>query len=251
MLWLGGWLAVVTPACAAAEADTVAAEELFLDRVGPLLKQRCLACHGDDPQKIKGGLDLRSREAMLRGGESGEPAVAPGASGESPLYLAVMREDPAAAMPPKDNDRLAPEDVAAIRSWIDGGAPWPSPRAGKPAKPYTWDAKDGVTVATSGGLSPEWTNRRYKPADLWAYRPLRRPPVPAVQGSTAGDPIDAFLDAARIRLGLEAAPPADPPSTRTSPTNASSASRSPAMRSIPPTPRRSWPWDSCGWGRGS
>ena len=66
-----------------------------------------------------------------------------------------------------------------------------------------------MTVATSGGLSPEWTNRRYKPADLWAYRPLRRPAVPAVGGRSSASPIDAFLDATRARLGLKPAPAAD------------------------------------------
>ena len=126
---------------AAPAADGGAAADLFLARIGPLFKQRCLACHGDDPKKLKGGLDLRSREAMLQGGESGEPAVVPGVPDESPLYRAVTREDPTLAMPPKENDKLAAEDVTAIRAWIEGGAPWPlaerqadrrSPRPGTP-----------------------------------------------------------------------------------------------------------------------
>jgi len=29
-------------------------------------------------------------------------------------------------------------------------------------------SEDGVPVKTSGGLSPEWTNRKYKPEGLWA-----------------------------------------------------------------------------------
>jgi mono/diheme cytochrome c family protein len=190
-------------------ADTGAAAELFLTRIGPLFKQRCLGCHGDDPKKLKGGLDLRSREAMLQGGESGEPAVASGRPDESPLYRAVTRDDPTLAMPPKENDKLAAEDVAAIRSWIEAGAPWPLPGEKRPAKPYAWDARDGVTVATSGGLSPEWTNRRYKPADLWAYRPLQRPPLPSSLYTASVHPIDAFLDASRKSLGVAAAPAAD------------------------------------------
>ena len=113
------------------------------------------------------------------------------------------------AMPPKENDRLAVEDVTAIRTWIKGGAPWPLADDKRPARPSYWDSGEGVTVATSGGLSPEWTNRRYKPADLWAYRPLRRPAVPAVVGGSTTNPIDAFLDTTRVRLGLKPAPPAD------------------------------------------
>jgi mono/diheme cytochrome c family protein len=196
------------------KTDTAtAAADLFLARIGPLLKARCLGCHGDDPGKLRGGLDLRSRASLLRGGDSGEPAVAPGRPEESPLYLAVRRDDPTLAMPPKENDKLAPEEVAAIRSWIEGGAPWPLESAGgkKPAKYDDWSNKDGVTVATSGGLSPEWTNRRYKPENLWAYRPLSRPEVPAAtpQSSAGSNPIDAFLAARLDALGLPPAPPAD------------------------------------------
>jgi mono/diheme cytochrome c family protein len=186
-----------------------AATELFLGKVAPLLKTRCLACHGDDAQKLKGGLDLRSREAMLKGGESGEPALEPGRPDDSLLYLAVTRDDPTLAMPPKENDKLAAEEVAAIRSWIEAGAPWAAPAEQSRARTYTWDNQDGVRVATSGGLSSEWTNRRYKPADLWAYRPLHAPAVPVAPGVSGVNPIDAFLDQARARLGLQSAPPAD------------------------------------------
>src|SRR5689334_7510086 len=77
------------------------AEELFRARIGPLLKERCVDCHGRDPKKVRGGLDLRSRETMLKGGESGEPAVVSGQPAQSLLYQAVTREDPTFAMPPK------------------------------------------------------------------------------------------------------------------------------------------------------
>ncbi|MDA1231480.1 MAG: DUF1549 and DUF1553 domain-containing protein [Planctomycetota bacterium] len=33
---------------------------------------------------------------------------------------------------------------------------------------------EGVIVATSGGTSQDWTNRRYKPEDLWAFQPLKK-----------------------------------------------------------------------------
>ena len=48
-----------------AGASDVAAEQLFVARIMPLLKTKCLACHGEDEAKIKGGLDLRTRAAML------------------------------------------------------------------------------------------------------------------------------------------------------------------------------------------
>ena len=44
----------------------------FAGKVLPLLKEKCFACHGDDPKKIKGKFDLRTRESLMRGGESGD-----------------------------------------------------------------------------------------------------------------------------------------------------------------------------------
>ena len=69
-----------------------------------LLSAKCFACHGDDPEKIKGELNLRSREGMLKGGESGEPALTPGQPRKSRLYIAVTGQDADLEMPPKAAD---------------------------------------------------------------------------------------------------------------------------------------------------
>ena len=42
------------------------AERDFTLKVLPLLKAKCFACHGDDPEKIKGELNMLSREGLLR-----------------------------------------------------------------------------------------------------------------------------------------------------------------------------------------
>jgi mono/diheme cytochrome c family protein len=165
--------------------------------VGILLKDRCHGCHGDDPKGSKGGLDLRTRETALRGGESGQPAIVPGKPDESRMYLAVRRTTDVAAMPPKQNDKLSAEQIELIRRWIAAGAEWPV--AGVAAEPA-----DGVPVRTSGGLSPEWTNRKYKPDDLWAYQPVRLPAVPRGK-----HPLDALLAARMDAIGLAPAPPSD------------------------------------------
>jgi len=47
------------------------AESLFVRRVAPLFHEKCLACHGQDEAKIKGGLDLRTPAATLKGGGCG------------------------------------------------------------------------------------------------------------------------------------------------------------------------------------
>jgi Protein of unknown function (DUF1549)/Protein of unknown function (DUF1553)/Planctomycete cytochrome C len=198
-------LLTVAARLAAADPPPTVAEAAFALKVQPLLKAKCLACHGDDPKDLKSGLDLTSREGALKGGESGKPAVVPWKADDSPLYRAATRNDPSvAAMPPKATDKLAASDVTAIQIWINGGAPWPS--AERAAAIRKAAATTGVTVKTSGGLSPEWTNRTYKPEDLWAYGPLRKPVVPNPVGA---NPIDAFLNAKLAVLGLDPAPRAD------------------------------------------
>ncbi len=177
-------------------------------RIAPLFSERCLACHGNDEKKIKGGLDMRSLVEVMKGGDSGEAAIVPGKPEVSPLYLAVRRtHEDWKAMPPKEADKLYAEQVGWIREWIAGGAPWPDQgKAAEIAKTNSakWATEDGVPVKTSGGLSAEWTNRKYKSEGLWAYQPVKKPELPC-SGAAA---VDALI-AAKLPTGLAVAPPAD------------------------------------------
>ena len=62
-------------------SDSTAREEAsqeiarFESDILPIFEAKCLACHGEKLQQ--NGLDLRTRESVLKGGESG-PAVEPG-----------------------------------------------------------------------------------------------------------------------------------------------------------------------------
>ncbi|MDA7680146.1 hypothetical protein N8622_02715 [bacterium] len=108
--------------------EKVAADVLFARIVLPLFKTKCLACHGEDPKKkLKGDFDMRNRAGLLKGGESEEPSIVAGKPLQSPLYLAVTREHEGdwESMPPKENDKLSTVQVAYIKDWIAGGAPWP------------------------------------------------------------------------------------------------------------------------------
>ncbi len=143
---------------------------------------------------------------MLRGGASSDRVLVPGNAGASLLYQAVRRADPRFRMPPKETDRLSQDQVWKIRDWINAGAPWPDD-----ATVRAYVAEDlaagrtsaGVMVATSGGLSEEWTNRRYKEEDLWAFRPLARVSPPALESE---HPVDAFIERRLAQAELEAAP---------------------------------------------
>jgi hypothetical protein len=169
-----------TPSPTAATAE--GSETLFVRRVWPLLQQKCLPCHGDDPAKIKGGLDLRTHTAALAGGNSDQPAFVAGQPDRSPLYLATLRDhadwEP---MPPKEPDQLSAAQIDWLRQWIVGGAPWPDAARQKQlaaAHAEKNPADDGITMPTSGGLSADWTNRRYAPAGMWAYQPVKKPALP-------------------------------------------------------------------------
>ncbi len=81
-----------------------------------VLQKNCTGCHG---QSAMSGLDLRSREAALKGGRRGA-ALVPGQSTQSLLY-GVISGAQKPLMPPSGN--LSPEDVAAVKRWIDAGAP--------------------------------------------------------------------------------------------------------------------------------
>ena len=190
-------------------ADKVEADVLFARKVLPLFKQRCIVCHGEDPKKkLKGEFDMRTRAVLLKGGESEEPSIVPGKPLQSPLYLAStrMHEDDWEAMPPKENDKLSAKEITYIKDWISGGAPWPDEKRIaailKEADP--WGEADGVLVKTSGGLSEDWTNRKYAPENLWAYQPIKRPRLPM----KSANPIDAFIGM-QLPKGLNPAPVAD------------------------------------------
>ncbi len=199
-------LTVLIAASAAAADDK--GEMLFVRRITPLFHEKCLACHGKDEAKIKGGLDMRTLASTLKGGESKLSGFVAGRPEESPIYLAATRKHGDwEAMPPKEADALATEQLAWIKEWIQAGAPWPDGARAKAiaqANEASWSKEDGVPIATSGGQSPEWTRRKYKPEDLWAYQPVRKPAPPLGHAN----PVDAFINA-RLPAGLSPAPAAD------------------------------------------
>ena len=201
-------LAVLSSQTAKA-AEEVAGDVLFARKVLPLFKERCIVCHGEDPKKkLKGKFDMRTRADLLKGGESEEPSIVPGKPLQSPLYLSSSREheDDWEPMPPKENDKLNAKQIAYIRDWIAGGAPWPDDKQITELlqQKDPWAAEGGVVVKTSGGLSREWTNRKYAQKDLWAYQPIKRPKLPL----KSANPIDAFIHA-KLPNGLQPAPLAD------------------------------------------
>ena len=178
-------------------------EKLFALKVKPLLKQKCFSCHGGE-DKIKGDLILTNREDMLLGGESSDDVLIPGDGENSLMYIATTWTLEDYEMPPKEPDRITEEQGWLIRDWITAGAPWPSD---EDQVIIQEKYAEGVIVQTTGGLDDDWTNRRYKEEDLWAYQPIANPKPPA--RSKRAHPVDAFIDDKLYDLGLSPAKLAD------------------------------------------
>ena len=187
--------------------------KLFTEKIHPLFVNKCGGCHGDAGKKIKGDYDMRSRDLLIKGGESGVPAVNLKNPLNSPLLKSVMRVDEDTEMPPKENDKLTKEEIGWIREWIQGGAPWPK-TSQKVVYDKNWskaDEKGHVRVKTSGGENITWTNRRYDPKGLWAYQPIKKTAVPSKfkNSQAPKNPIDAFILKELENSGLSFAPKAE------------------------------------------
>lgn len=177
-------------------------EKLFAIHVKPLLDEKCLACHGADPDDIQGDLDLRTRKAMLAGGEAFESSVVVLGDGDhSMLYVTTTRTEEGYEMPPKESDKLTQEQQWWIRDWVNEGAEWPDDNRVRAIQDRY---AQGELVPVSKALSDEWQNRRYETEKLWAYRPVQKPDVPA--GHHA---VDWFINRKLNEIDLLAAPAAD------------------------------------------
>ena len=92
----------------------------FTHEVVPVLRKHCAKCHTG--ARKQGGFSFDTRNAMLKGGESG-PAVKPGDAAHSPLLDRITTADPDLQMPP-EGARLSSGEVALLRRWIENGLSW-------------------------------------------------------------------------------------------------------------------------------
>src|SRR5262245_2092782 len=165
------------PALAGSPADE------FELKIRPVLIEHCYKCHSAEHKTEKGGLRLDSRDAMLKGGESG-PAVVPGKPAESRLLKAIRHVEDAPKMPPKGPE-LPVTVVSDFEAWIAAGAP--------------------VPAATKAAGTIDWAAARRH----WAFQPVR-PQESGVRGQESGvNPIDAVLSEKLNAAGLTMSRPAD------------------------------------------
>src|SRR5206468_3378802 len=109
--------------------------EFFEKKIRPVLAERCYKCHSREAEKLKGELLLDSKEGMLKGGESGKPAIVPGNAEASRLIEAIRYGNEELQMPPPKSGRLTAEQVADFVAWVNLGAPDPRTKAATKAAP--------------------------------------------------------------------------------------------------------------------
>ena len=148
----------------------------FVRDVRPIFEKHCCECHGG--QKQKSGLRFDVKAAALKGGDSGEPCIVPGAAAKSFLIRLVASVDEDERMPSK-GPPLSPGEIATLTTWINEGAVWP----------------DGVDTTTLIAKT-----------DWWSLKPLHLPRVGALKPEQR---IDEFVAAKRAEKGLAASPRAD------------------------------------------
>ncbi len=165
--------------------------EYFEQKIRPILVDHCYKCHSSEAKKAKGGLQLDTRDNLLKGGETG-PAILPGEPEKSLLIKAVSYTDENLQMPPTKGGggKLSQAQIDTLTEWVKIGAP--DPRVSKDAA-----AHQPETIAA-------------KARNHWAFQPIRNPPMPLVKNKRwARTPVDAFVLAGLEANALTPSPSAD------------------------------------------
>jgi hypothetical protein len=119
----------------------------FQRQVRPILVDKCFACHGQDEKHREGSLRLDLRESILKGGDTGVPAVVPGKPEGSELWLRVSTTDPTISMPPKSFKKpLTDAEREILRQWIEAGAEYQE----------HWAFRPPVKAAVPETMTKDW-----------------------------------------------------------------------------------------------
>ncbi|MFT5467816.1 MAG: hypothetical protein ACI8UO_002923 [Verrucomicrobiales bacterium] len=124
--------------------------ELFQKTIRPALEEHCLRCHGGE--KTRAAFDLTSREALLKGGDTG--AAIDLEKPELSFLLAVLRHDEEPFMPAK-KPKLDQQLLTTFAKWVELGAPYDKPLIEKNA-----DDEPAAMVVTDADR------------EFWSFKPL-------------------------------------------------------------------------------
>ena len=155
--------------------------DFFETKIRPVLVDHCYKCHSADSKIIKGGLRVDSRQALIKGGDSGSSIVL--GDPTKSLLIKALKYD-GLEMPPKG--RLSDSVIKDFETWIKMGAP---------------DPRKLIETPIVRILDIE-AGRKH-----WAFQPILDPKPPLVKDAAWPlDPLDRFLLAklekiTRPRLG--------------------------------------------------
>jgi hypothetical protein len=147
----------------------------FTRDIKGILSNRCVRCHGPDPEGRSGGGDEGLRLDTFAGATAdlgGHAAIVPGKPDESELISRITSSDPDLVMPPPDAGQpLSEKQIDLLKRWIAAGA-------------------------------------IYEPH--WAYVPPKRPSLPSVKNTSwPKNDIDRFVLVRLEAEGLNPQPEAD------------------------------------------
>ena len=165
-------------------ASRASGKQLF-EEIRPALQKNCLLCHGGKFRQA--GLDLSTRETLLRGSEQHGPVVVPGDAAAS-LLIKKIRHQHEPGMP-YQGEKLPDEVIGKIAAWVEAGSPY----------------LEALEMADDAQLS-----QLLPGSDHWAYQPPQRPALPRVKSHAwIRNPVDAFLAASHEERNLKPMPQAD------------------------------------------
>lgn len=114
-----GFIGLRSTPAVAADKPAAAAKISFHTQIRPIFQGQCQGCH--QPAKQMGEYEMTSFSRLLKGGESGSPAVVPGKPEASYLVELITPVDGKAEMP-KGKEALSSTDIELIKKWIAQGA---------------------------------------------------------------------------------------------------------------------------------
>ena len=170
-LW---WMIACLAACYSQDLSQDKNKAFFHEKVIPIFKKHCYACHSHASGQMESGLALDWKSGWEQGGTRG-PAILPNHPAESLLVRAVEHTDDLLKMP---DERLSDPEIQVLKDWITQGA---------------YDDRIGPPRLSD---DTHW----------WSLKPLIAPEVPL----PTGNPIDAFIDSKLQSQGLERSAQATP-----------------------------------------
>lgn len=116
------------PTASAPSMSSTDTADGFARGVAPLLVEHCSGCHVD-ANRPRGGLNLTTYAAAMKGGDSG-PAIDPGRGAQS-LLVRKLRGTADGQRMPQGRSPLPDDAIARIERWITEGAAFDGPDPGQ------------------------------------------------------------------------------------------------------------------------